>query len=319
MHARTGKTLVILLLLAALTLSGCLGRSTPAPGIETGAPTGEATIEPLAYTQAAETISAELTLNAPPTTAPEALPTETEEPLPPTSTPLPTDTPLPSDTPTPTGPPPPTNTPIPLESYTPTSPPEPNWQLAWNDDFTTARFWNTDRGENFRLSYSAGGYMITNNVVNDVIFSVRTEKYSNVRIEVTASWQDGPFDSYYGVICNFLNGGNYYLLAVGADGWYGILKKMSSQISVLIEGRDISGAVRTGAGPNTIRGECYNGDLILWSNGAQIAKARDLSFNSGLVGLGVGARKTSGVQVVFDDFFVYTISNQPLPAVTQLP
>jgi hypothetical protein len=304
MHARTGKTVIVLILVVALLLAGCQS-ALPQPTAEapTNTPEGEVPQEVLEYTRAVETISAQLTQNAAPA-EPEAQPTATEEPLPATSTPLPTDTPLPSDTPPPSETPLPTNTPIPLESPTPTLPPEPEWELAFSDDFTS-RFWSTDNGEKFNLSYTAGGYSILNEVEGDIIFSVRSDQYGVARVETTASLKQGTPDSYYGVICNFSNGGNYYIFAISPDGWYGIGKKLTSQLSWITEGRDTNSVIRPGNASNTIRGDCNQGVLTLWVNGVKLATAKDSSFFSGSAGLGVGTHKSPPAQAVFEEFFVY--------------
>lgn len=305
MHARTGKTVISLILVAALFLAGCQSvQPQPPAEAPTGTPEGAVPEEVLEYTRAVETISAQLTQNAAPA-EPEALPSATDEPLPPTSTPLPTDTPLPSETPPPSETPLPSNTPIPLQSPTPTTPPEPQWQLAFNDDFTTARFWSTDSGERFHLRYTAGGYVITNEVENDIVFSVRNDQYGVMRVETTASLKRGALDSYYGVICNFFNGGNYYIFAVGADGWFGIGKKVTSQLTWITEGRDTGGTIRTGGAPNTVRGDCNQGVLTLWVNGVKMASAKDNTFFGGAAGIAVGNRKGPLAEVFFDDFFVY--------------
>jgi hypothetical protein len=307
MHARTGKTVIVLFLVVVLSLAGCQSLVPQPPAeVPTTSPEGEIPAEVLEYTRAVETISAQLTQNAAPA-EPEGLPT-TEEPLPPTSTPLPTDTPLPTEPPEPSDTPLPTNTPIPLESPTPTTPPtptEPTWTLAFSDDFTTSRFWVVDSGESFDLRYSAGGYAITNEVVNDIVFSVRTDQLSVMRVETTASFRKGALDSYYGVICNFYNGGNYYIFAVGADGWYGIGKKVTSQLTWMKEGMDTGGTVHTGAVPNKIRGDCTQGTLTLWVNDVQMASVKDTTFFGGAFGLGVGNRKGPMAEVLFDDFSVY--------------
>lgn len=301
LHSR-GHSIAVLLLLSLL-LSACFGRTGPQPS-----DVANATPDPLLYTQSAATIIAELTLNAPSTAESQAMPTAspTEEPLPPTSTPLPTDTPLPSDTPTPTETPTPTDTPTPVGTPTPTTPPEPNWQLAFYDDFTSARYWADQVGGLFRLNYVTAGYRISSQVVGDIIYSTRTDQLSGVRVEATARRVSGPLDAYYGVVCNFVNGGNYYLLAVGADGWYGIVKKQSMQTLFLTEGIDASGALQAGGNAVTIRGDCHNGRLTLWANGIRLAAVRDVSFTSGAVGLAVGARRTGGIEVDFDDFYLYT-------------
>lgn len=308
MHARTGKTVIVLILVAVLALAGCQS-APPQPPAEapTSTAEGEVPQEVLEYTRAVETISAQLTQNAAPA-EPEALPSATEEPLPPTSTPLPTDTPLPSETPPPSETPLPTNTAIPLQSPTPTTPPtpaEPQWQLAFNDDFTTARFWSTDKGERFNLRYTAGGYSITNEVKNDIVFSVRNDTYGVMRVEASASMKRGGLDSYYGVICNFFNGGNYYIFAISPDGWYGIGKKVTSQLTWITEGRDTSGAIRGGGALNSVRGDCNQGVLTLWVNGVRLTSAKDSTFFGGGAGIAVGNRTAAVTEVLFDDFFVY--------------
>lgn len=310
MRARSRTTILIILLVSTLVLTGCLGGTKKPTPTSTTAATSEAE----AYTQAAETISAILTQNAQvaapgftATAAAAMLPsaTPTEEPLPPTSTPLPTDTPLPSDTPLPTSTPLPTPTFTPAVPPTATLPPEPNWVLSFSDDFSSG-FWAKEETEGMKLSYTAGGYSIFNNVVGDIIFSVRNQPLADVRVEVDGSRLRGPLDGYYGVICNFTNGGNYYILAVGSNGWYGIGMKLSSRLTFLKEGMDQSATVHTGSGMNQIRGDCYDGMLVLWVNGIRLAAVQDRTFSSGQVGMAVGTRKTPGMEVLFDNFNLYT-------------
>jgi hypothetical protein len=107
------------------------------------------------------------------------------------------------------------------------------------------------------------------------------------------------------VICSFFNGGNYYIFAISPDGWYGIGRKLTSQLSWITEGRDTNNVIRTGNGSNTIRGDCNQGTLTLWVNGVKLATAKDSSFFSGSAGLGVGNRKGPLAEVVFEEYFVY--------------
>lgn len=316
-HSR-GYSIAILLLIPIL-LAGCFGGTPPQPS--GGTPGVDVTIDPALYTESAATIVAELTLNAPSTAESQGLPssTPTEEPLPATSTPLPTNTPLPSDTPLPTNTPLPTDTPTPIGTPSPTIPPtptEPAWQLYYTDDFTSSRFWAEESSDLLQMEYTAGGYSISSQVVGDIIYSTRTGQLTGVRVETKAQHISGPLDAYYGVICNFVNGGNYYLLAVGADRWYGIVKKQAMQTVFLAEGVDTSGALQAGGNSVNIRGDCYNGELTLWANGTRLASVRDVSFTTGSVGLGVGTHNTTGVEVVFDDFNIYTAPSQAPAAVT---
>ncbi len=318
MRAHFGK-LGILAMIAFLVLNGCSVISRPAAPADEGQAAASEAAAPgqetspvdgaLAYTQAAQTIVAELTQNAPaiteaPPEAQAAPPTETEAPLPPTSTPLPTNTPLPSDTPLPT------NTPLPTASFTPSMPPtntpapEPNWTLLSTDEFVYS-FWPKGKEDGVHFRYTLGGYAIKNLVVNDIVWSTRKDQYVGVRLEVKAMKTSGAQDGYYGLICNFSNGSNYYFLGVGGDGWYGIGLRQPGKLTWLIEGMDTSGAVATGGAPNLIRADCVGNSLTLWANGILLANVKDSTLSAGAIGLGVGTRKAQGVEALFDDLSIY--------------
>ncbi|MBN1149129.1 MAG: hypothetical protein JXA78_17855 [Anaerolineales bacterium] len=316
MSAQFRKVTFIATLLLALVLAGCRGAGGDTP---TAAPLDEAAETPvgaptqvpdLAYTYAAETIIAELTANPPTATEPLAAApaqlTPTDEPLPPTSTPEPTDTPLPTDTPIPTDTPLPTNTPLPTESPTATTPPEPDWQLAFEDDFESVIGWSVFKLESVRTHYTRGGYVILNKVKNDMAWSTRSDQYDNTRIEVTATRLSGPLDGgYFGVICRFADGGNYYFFAVGSDGWYGIGKRGVGKMEWLKEDYDTASIVHTGGTPNLIRADCVRNLLTLWVNGQKLIQVKDNSFSAGAIGLGVGTRTEFDYEVLFDDIAVY--------------
>jgi hypothetical protein len=310
MHARSRLTIYAIIMALAIILSGCLGlgQKTPVPP----------TIDPQ-YTQAAETLAAAMTGEAPvvaetqavvsaPTSLAEALPsfTATQPALPDTSTPVPTETLPPTSTPMPTEPPPPTETPTSAATATPTATATPAWKMVFEDDLKSG-IWLSAKSDDFRLQYTGGGYMITNRVKEDIAYSVRQDSYYDMQIEVRAHRTEGPLDGYYGIICNFQNGTNYYILAVGVDGWYGIGLKKTGQIRFLKEGVDQTGAIHTGSSENLLRAECAQGVLTLWVNGIQLASVKDRTFTSGQIGLGVGNRKVTGTVAIFQDFKLFSL------------
>lgn len=309
MYARSRLTVCAIIMALAILFSGCLGlgEKTPAP-----------TIDPQ-YTQAAETLAAAMTHEAPavaetqavvsaPTSLAEALPsvTATQELLPATSTLAPTETLPPTSTPVPTEPPPPTETPTTAATAAPTATATPAWKMVYEDDLRSG-IWLSSKSEDFRLQYTGNGYMITNRVQEDIVYSVRGDSYFDMQIEVRANRTEGPSDGYYGIICNFQNGTNYYILAVGVDGWYGIGLKKTGQIRFLTEGVDQSGAIRTGSSENLLRAECAKGVLTLWVNGIQVATVKDRTFTAGTIGLGVGNRKVPGSVAIFKDFKLFSL------------
>lgn len=301
MSARMHRFCLTITALVVLLVSSC-----------TATPKAVPTQEGLTYTQAAETIIAELTANAPTATIPPpATPTAvlvpelvgatvTVEALPDTSTPLPSDTPFPTDTPQPLF------TPTLAFTLTPTNTPEPTYVLEFKDDFASAvAGWTVDNNEDMKLRYTRSGYAITNKVKNDPVYSVRYGQYINTRVEVDAYRLSGPFDGYYGVICRFISGSNYYILAVGVDGWFGIGKQKGGALTWLTEGRDSGGAVYTGNVTNHIRADCIGNRLTLYANGVKIAEVQDNEFTAGAIGLAAGTRKVSGFEALFDNFMVY--------------
>jgi hypothetical protein len=310
MSARFRKSIFILFLLFAVLLVGCQsGGDKPAP----------AQPSDLEYTQAAETIFAEMTASAPtstpaPAQLPEIEPTEAQmateasgpaatlEPLPPTSTPLPTNTPLPTDTPEPTETPLPTDTPEP--SNTPT-PAEPEFDLVYEDDFAFAQGWPDERGDSFSVRYNLGGYVISVDLRNDVIWSVRSQPFINVRVEVEGMRLSGPRDGTYGVVCRHENGSNYYYFFVGSDGSYGIGKKVAGVMNYLVLEQDTNAVIYTGAATNVVRADCIGNTLTLYANDQQLATVDDEEFTAGAVGMAAGTQSTTGYEVLFDNIKIY--------------
>ena len=321
MRTLSGKTLVTALLLVVFVLTGCSGgsKATPAQPAQPAAPTqapGMAETKAAEYTQAVETIAAELTRNAPAAPAvPPAhtmaageqmlpSPTPTEEPLPPTSTSLPTNAPLPSDTPVPTNTPLPTNTQAPSVPPSATYPLEPNWILSYQTDLHSEERFKSNKSDDFHYHFTLGGFVMFNKVAQDIVYSVISPAAGGVRLEVSGQHVSGPLDGYYGLICNFADGRNYYFLGVGSDGWYGIGVRKENKMSWLKEGHDTM-QVYTGAATNNLRADCYRGTLNLWVNGNLLATVKDTTYSGGWVGLGVGNRLTTGAEVLFNNFFTY--------------
>ncbi len=286
-------------IIAVFVLSGCLGGKEAPKEQDLDA----------AYTQAAQTIVAELTHNAPQPIEESAeaqvvalTPTET---FPPTSTPVPTKTPQPTLTFTPTKTPLPSNTPTPIATSTAEATPEPNFSLVFEDNFSYTMGWPTGSDSYGQLHYTQGGYMIKNKVVKDVVWSTRSQQFTDLRVEVTASRVGGSMEGYYGVVCRFANGSNYYLLGVSSDGSYLILKKKTGNFTYLIEGKDESGVINLGDAPNTIMADCIGNSLSLFANGQLIASVEDGEFISGAAGIAVGTKSNPGYEVLFDDFKIY--------------
>jgi len=247
-----------------------------------------------AYTQAAQTIVAEMTLNAPPVIPTAVPPTRT-------NTPSPTAPPLPSPTPEPSATLLPSSTPTPLPTGTPDL-----GTLVYADDFSKDSGWVTEDNDSWSMGYTNGGYSINVKISNAPIWSVRNQEYSDVRLEVDAVQISGPENGYYGLVCRHLSGDNYYALVIGKDSYFGIgLVENGDKIRWLQEGIAPAGLFTPDEGATRIRADCVGNTLSLYANGQKLAEVLDDTFDAGDTGLLAATRKESGVAVLFDNYDIY--------------
>jgi hypothetical protein len=256
------------------------------------------------FTQAAETIIAGLTQVAPPATqtpapASPTTPAETAATETPaatvTSGPTATEQVEPSETASAT------DTPAVALPATPTAPA----RILFEEDFSDETGWFTEQNEDFTIQFAEEGYLVSVEIIEAFIWSVRTGNYADVILEVDAAQTSGPEGGLSGLVCRHQDEANYYALVIGSDGTYGILKNEGGETEYLQEGAAPSGVIQGGESPNRIRAACIGDRLSLYANGQLLAEVQDTSFDTGDVGLVAGTRETAGVDVLFDNFVIY--------------
>ena len=259
-------------------------------------PGNPTTVPDLAYTQAAQTIIAGLTENAPeksstPTSeAPTSTLAATQTPLA-TSTPLPTETPLPS----------PTSTPVPTATEMPTAT-QVAGRLVYEDDFSKESGWAQQQNDDWGMGYANGGYFIEVNITDAPIWSVRNQELEDVLLEVDASRSQGPASGYYGLVCRHLNGDNYYTLVVSDEGPFGIgIVEDGEKLRFLQEGIAPPEVLNPAGTPNRLRADCVGNTLTLYANGVKLAEVQDSTFDAGDSGLLARTSKETGLVVLFDN------------------
>jgi hypothetical protein len=284
-------------------LAGCsLPASAPLP-------TAGADDMDAALTQAAMTIVAELTQNAPATEVPPVdAPTDTADSVEPTVI-LISETPEASATPEPTS----TATPEEAEEDQPTATPTgtptptvtPGGEIIYQDDFSNENRWFVTEEDDWSFYYDDGEYHITNELLGAKIWSIREFEMEDARIEVDGRRDEGPRDAFYGVMCRHSEEGeNYYIFVVADNGFYGIGLRVDDEFEWLEEDIDETGVINTGDGAeNRVTGECLDEQLTLFVNGEKIADALDDTLSDGVIGLVAGNQfGTMGVDAAFDNF-----------------
>jgi hypothetical protein len=298
--------LTILAGLAAGILAGCslFGQNQQAQGVP---------LEMTAVAESVESLRQEITSLAPTITAltnvmaaihtAQALPTQTLAP-----TPTITLTQQPLITPSPQAPTqviPPTQTALPLQDRLgPLPTPFEPGAVILQDDFSSQLGWFEDETPRFTLEYADGGYRIFVMTKNNPIWSTRAKGIGDVVLEADAQQTDGPIDSYYGLVCRFVDGKNYYMLVVSEDGTSRIVKVKTGKLTVLAQTSFKTSAFTPGE-VNRLRADCISQNgvttLTLYINDQHVLAAQDGEYQAGGLGFVAGNTTTSGVEVLFDN------------------
>ncbi len=274
---------ILILCVLGAWLGGCTafsGLSSPTP------------VPDWAYTQAAQTIIAGMTLEAPPATpTPPLPPTEVPTLVPTLPPPSPTNSPVPTSTPEP--------------SLTPTLLPtatEAAGVPAFEEDFNDGSGWAELEDDGWEIGYANGGYSIFVDITNAPIWSIRRQELDDVRLEVDAARTAGPENGYYGLVCRHLDGDNYYTLVISDDGFFGIgIVEDGDSLSFLQQGTAPVDVLKPEGTPNHLRADCMGETLTLYANGIKLAEVTDDTFDSGDSGLLAGTRGEAGLRVLFDN------------------
>jgi hypothetical protein len=129
-----------------------------------------------------------------------------------------------------------------------------------------------------------------------------------VSVEVDIYLASGSQASHFGVLCRYKDQDNFYYLAISADGYYAIFRRVDGgDLEVLTgdgSGMAYSPAIKTGGQTNRILAVCQGSELALHVNGALLAAVTDDAYASGDVGIGAGSGPQGDFRVQFDNFLV---------------
>ena len=224
--------------------------------------------------------------------------------LPPTPpvTPSPTRTPVPTEVPTATSTPSPTATANPTPIPSPTSLVNPSFE----DDFSRHTGWPNFMTATHGFQRDDGYYYIYVGTRNGFVYSVRDQMImDDVILEAEVAHLDGQETSYYGVVCRFLDGNNYYGLVISAEGSYGILKRERGMIEFIDKGKDQNGVILGDNALNRIRGDCIGDKLTLYVNGIKLLEVTDNDFKEGGIGMLAITFTEKTLLVSYDYFAAY--------------
>ncbi len=177
--------------------------------------------------------------------------------------------------------------------------------LPYEDDFSsTDSGWDRMDEEDFSTDYLDGYYVISIETEDYMAWANPGKNYSDIRIEVEATYIGGGLDNHFGIICRAVDVDNFYTMMISSDGFYAITKRVEGD-SLSMIGTDIfeySDAILQGVATNKLQADCVGDKLSLTVNGELLAEVTDSSFTTGDVGLLAGTFNVVDTQIAFDNF-----------------
>jgi hypothetical protein len=194
-----------------------------------------------------------------------------------------------------------TEAPAPTATFTPIPAPVTG-EVVYQDNFNMDSGWFVEKTDRYTLQYRGGGYRVYSRTKNNPIWSVRNRQWDDVIIEADVMTTIGPDDSYYGLVCRYQNGKQYYMLVASLGGEFEILRVEGSELVSLAKTSGLASVLRPDQ--NHLRADCIGDQLILYVNDQKVVETKDSQYTSGGAGLAAGNRSKIGVDVIFDNFVV---------------
>lgn len=180
--------------------------------------------------------------------------------------------------------------------------------VIYQDDFSnTNTGWPMDSFTEGSTGYYNGQYRITVTETDYAIWSVSGNgPFADIRVEADAVMLGGTEENEFGLICRFVDNGNFYAATIASDGYFFIWRRINFGDWELVgmEEGQVSPAIFTGTQSNRIRLDCIGSSIALYANGTLLLEVFDTSLASGDVGVYAGAFSVPNVDVVFDNFRV---------------
>ncbi|MGD8472935.1 MAG: hypothetical protein PVH95_08010 [Anaerolineae bacterium] len=185
--------------------------------------------------------------------------------------------------------------------------------LAYEDNFDDPDSgWSTFHRENTDVSYEDGGYRMTVNLAQYIVWGNPEPALDlgDMVIEVDVRQIEGPLDNNFGVLLRYLEDDDqrsYYWFQISGDGYFSVdLRQQNEWIS--LETWEASDAIETGLGvTNHIRIDCSGGQFSFYNNDVHLVDVLDETIERGNVGLAAGTFDESGIVVQFDNLRIYEL------------
>jgi len=141
----------------------------------------------------------------------------------------------------------------------------------------------------------------------------RKPDLTNIHVEVTAQNTRRVEDASFGILCNYRNENNFYLLGAGSDGSYAIIKFENNRpVYLTSQQAEWPKSVKIALQASTYRlgVDCGFGILTLYVDGISIASVKDSSLVKGDVGLFTMSNEKPQAEVSFDNLIITSLQEK---------
>ncbi|RIK43370.1 MAG: hypothetical protein DCC55_05795, partial [Chloroflexi bacterium] len=176
--------------------------------------------------------------------------------------------------------------------------------------------WNLESDADMARFYQASTLHVNIFAPQTVGWSVAEITAGDFYLEVDAFHVGGPLDNEYGVLFRYVDAENFYRFGASHDGYYSLQMMADGEWVDLVEWTE-SEPLNTGEGAGNTLGVWAEGDQItILLNGEALATVTDSTFSTGRIALMAGTFDDGGVEIAFDDLFLWALSAPSPPEPT---
>lgn len=200
--------------------------------------------------------------------------------------------------------------------------PDPaDWRLglpAFRETFREdSDMWTLDTGRNAARTIGDGVLTIRVDEDSQLSWSTLDTNYADFYLEVDTAHVAGPVDNLLGVVFRMEDAENFYLFMISSDGAYSLGKYVADKWFSLVAWESTD-AIETGAGgENRLGLLAADNEMALYINNEELTRVQDDSFAAGQIALLAGTNDEAGVEVAFDNVWLWTKASTQTGAISR--
>lgn len=179
--------------------------------------------------------------------------------------------------------------------------------LLFYDDFSNPRSgWQQWNGAQSHIAVQEGGLRFFIGEPHYDYWSLAGLEVGDAILAVEARVVGGPLNNDFGLICRYRGPNQFYAFVVSSDGYAGVVAVDGDGYHLLTDsGLTYIAALDRGLATYLLRADCVGPSLVLYVDRQKLFEIEDHRYNSGDVGVFAGTFDDTGVEIIFDNFYVF--------------